>query len=294
MPARRATRRSLRIVILSDAANEADDAFAIAHALLTPSFDVRGIVAQHFGAEGSVERSLAEVREVVSLRGARTPVVPGAPGPLEGLEVEKGAGVDLILREARSTDERPLFLLCMGPLTDLALALRSCPGLVTRATAVWVGGGRYPAGNHEANLARDLAAAREVLASRLPFWQVPSEAYKTLAVPMSQLAERVAPAGALGAHLYQQLVSFRDANMPDKAWINPESWVLGDQAAVGVLLAEQKECYEERPAPRIGDDFSYLPPVDRQRTVRVYHRLNDRLVLDDFFSKLALFAWHER
>lgn len=294
MLAGRALRGSLRAVILSDAANEADDAFALAHALLTPSLDVRGIVAQHFGAAGSVERSLAEAREVVSLCGAGTPVVPGASGPLETLDAEKGAGVDLILREARSADERPLFLLCMGPLTDLALALRVCPELATRATAVWVGGGRYPAGSHEANLARDLVAAREVFSSLLPLWQVPSEAYKTLAVPMAQLAERVAPAGALGAHLYQQLVSFRDANMPTRAWINPESWVLGDQAAVGVLLAEQKECYEERPAPRIGDDCSYLPPADGQRTVRVYHRLNDRLVLDDLFSKLSLFARHER
>ncbi len=49
--------KRIRVIVLSDAKNEADDAFAIVHALLTPSFDVRGIIAGHFGVPGSVEGS---------------------------------------------------------------------------------------------------------------------------------------------------------------------------------------------------------------------------------------------
>lgn len=282
--------KSVRVVILSDAANEADDAFAIAHALLTPSFCVRGIVAQHFGEPGSAPRSLEVARRVACLSGAQgVPVVVGSDGPL-GAGAPEGDGAGLVVREAMSDDARPLYLLCMGPLTDVALALRARPEAAGRMVVVWVGGGRYPAGSHEANLARDLAAAREVLASGVALWQVPSEAYKTLAVPMSQLRECVSDAGPLGAYLYRQLRDFRDQNIGVRAWICPESWVLGDQAAVGALLAEQKECYEVRPAPGLADDCSYLRPPWPDRMIRVYHRINDRLVLDDLFSKLALFA----
>ena len=50
--------KRIRVIVLSDAKNEADDAFAIVHALLTPSFDVRGIIAGHFGVPVSVEASM--------------------------------------------------------------------------------------------------------------------------------------------------------------------------------------------------------------------------------------------
>lgn len=281
-----------RVVILSDAANEADDQFAIAHALLTPSLDVRGVIAQHFGREGSARLSYEEVVRVVRLaRREDVPVALGAPREL-GSCVSEGLsspGADLLVGEALA-DERPLYALCMGPLTDVALALRACPAMAGRMTVVWVGGGRYPAGGHEANLARDLLAAREVLASDVALWQIPSEAYKGLVVPISQLYVDVRPCGELGHYLYRELVEFRDRNLGRASWVRPESWVLGDQAAVGVLLADMKGCYEEMGAPSLGDDLRYGPPPRGDRRIRVYHRLNDRLIIDDLLAKLRIHA----
>ncbi len=37
--------KQIRVVISSDVSNEADDPFAIVHQLLTPIFDVRGVIA---------------------------------------------------------------------------------------------------------------------------------------------------------------------------------------------------------------------------------------------------------
>ena len=58
--------KQIRVIISSDVKNEADDAFAIAHQLLTPSFDVRGIIAAHFeskapGTETTMEQSYQEL-----------------------------------------------------------------------------------------------------------------------------------------------------------------------------------------------------------------------------------------
>ena len=47
----RPTRR--RVIIDTDAKNEADDQYAIVHALLSPTLDVRGLVPAHFGTERS-------------------------------------------------------------------------------------------------------------------------------------------------------------------------------------------------------------------------------------------------
>jgi inosine-uridine nucleoside N-ribohydrolase len=41
--------RKRRVIIDTDAKNEADDQFAIVHGLLSPTLDVRGLIAAHFG-----------------------------------------------------------------------------------------------------------------------------------------------------------------------------------------------------------------------------------------------------
>jgi hypothetical protein len=62
------TRR--RIIVNTDAKNEADDQFAIVHALLSPSLDVRGLIAAHYGTSRS-DRSMKESREEIDLPGHR-------------------------------------------------------------------------------------------------------------------------------------------------------------------------------------------------------------------------------
>ena len=50
----------IRLLVYTDAKNEADDQYAIMHHLLTPLFDICGIVATHFEQKaGSTGRSRA-------------------------------------------------------------------------------------------------------------------------------------------------------------------------------------------------------------------------------------------
>jgi hypothetical protein len=55
--------RRTRVIIDTDAKNEADDQFAIVHALLTTSFELHGIIPAHFGMRGgdSLQASHDEV-----------------------------------------------------------------------------------------------------------------------------------------------------------------------------------------------------------------------------------------
>ena len=57
--------KKLRVIIDTDAACEADDPFAIAQALMSPKLMVKGILAEHFAAEGSVQRSYDEVLTIL-------------------------------------------------------------------------------------------------------------------------------------------------------------------------------------------------------------------------------------
>ena len=40
--------KKVRVIVHTDCKNEADDQFAVAHHLMTPRFDVKGLVAGHF------------------------------------------------------------------------------------------------------------------------------------------------------------------------------------------------------------------------------------------------------
>ena len=56
--------KMIRVIIDTDAKNEADDQYAIVHTLLSPRFANRGIVAAHFGdkkSKTSMEDSFREI-----------------------------------------------------------------------------------------------------------------------------------------------------------------------------------------------------------------------------------------
>src|SRR3954454_153258 len=99
------TRR--RIVIDTDAKNEADDQFAVVHALLSPTLDVRGLIPAHFGTRRS-NRSMEEARAEIDLLlklmalGDGVPVANGAATPLpDATTPQDSPGARLIIEESK-------------------------------------------------------------------------------------------------------------------------------------------------------------------------------------------------
>ena len=289
----------IRIIICSDAKNEADDQYALVHAMLTNKFIIKGLVAGHFRDHWTNHLSYAEMVKLAKLTNTygEYPIVLGADQKLMNIkEYEVSAGTRLIIEEALKEDSLPLYVLNIGALTDLAVALLEEPKITSKMTAIWVGGGRYPKGSKECNLGNDLIAANYVFASELPLWQIPSNVYKTTLVSLAQLKLRVAPMGKLGNYLYEQLITFMKTNAKEKSWINPECWVMGDSGAIGVLLEEQKSYYQEIIAPIFDEEHHYIYN-QKNRKIRVYQQLNNYFVIEDMLSKIELFAsegkrWH--
>jgi len=199
-------------------------------------------------------------------------------------------GARLIIKEAMAEDSRPLYVTFMGALTDLASAFLIEPRIASRLTAIWIGGGAYPAGAAEFNLGNDINAANVIMKSDINLWQVPKNVYEMIPVSIAELALRVRPHGAIGRYLFDQLIvhSFEDA--PRKsAFRTGESWVLGDTPAVGLILFEHRFEFDWIPAPEIGQDMRFTH-TGHNRAIRVYRRYDARFMLEDFYSKLELFA----
>lgn len=283
--------RKTRVIVNTDAKNEADDQFAIVHALLTPSFELHGIIPAHFGTDKtkeSLKASHDEVMLLLRLMGLEgsVRVADGAPHamPDEKTPVDS-PGARLIIEEAMKDDPRPLNVAFYGPLTDMASALLLEPRIAERnVRVVWIGGGPWPTGGREYNLSNDIHAANVVMKSKLEVWQIPSTVYRRMPVSYAELVEKVYPCGAIGRYLVEQLIEYNA-----KAGTALEHRSLGDSPAVGVLIYPECGAWEWRPAPEF-DSLMHYVHTGRNRPIRVYRDIDSRFILEDMFAKLAQFA----
>lgn len=281
-----------RVIVNTDAKNEVDDQYAIVHALLTPSFELHGIIPAHFGTwrtKESLKESREEVNKLLQLMGweDKVRVQDGAPHALldEHTPVPS-PGVQLIIEETLKDDPRPLHVAFYGPLTDMASALLLEPRIQERnLRAVWIGGGPWPQGGTEFNLSNDIQAANVVFRSRLELWQIPSPVYRLMPVSYAELMEKVYPHGELGRYLVEQLVEWNSKYVEGPI----EYRSLGDSPAVGVIMYPECGRWEWRPAPEFDQQMHYHH-TGRNRPIRVYNSVDARFIHEDFFAKLAQFA----
>lgn len=286
----------VRVITNTDAKNEADDQFAVVQAILSPKFENVGFIAAHFGTaqcSDSMERSYRELETIfekmnLSSRGL---LYRGAPHALPDKTTPVDSeGAQLIIREAMNNDPRPLYVIFLGPLTDLASAYLMEPRIAGRLRAIWIGGGCYPNGGPEYNLCNDIMAAQVVFSSNIELWQVPQNVYQMMKVSMAELECRVRPCGKIGAYLCDQLEAHSHEPGPRASVTRSgETWVLGDNPAVGLILDEHRFDYDWVQAPQITMDSQYNH-TGIYRPIRVYRRIDSRLILEDLYAKLALFA----
>lgn len=292
--------KKIRVIINTDCKNEADDQFALAHHLMTPKFEIRGIIAAHFEAnhtfykEGeTMQASYDEVVKIIQLMKLEKSfghlVYQGATRAMkDDCTPVYSKGAQIIIEEAMKDEEMPLFVVFQGCLTDLASAILIEPRICSKMTAVWIGGGAYPSGGFEFNLLQDIAAANVVFSSEMPLWQIPENVYKQMEVTLAELQYRVSDCGKIGEYLFQQMVDFNNKMHFFKEWPHGESWGLGDQGTVTVLLEENNRGnYDWIPAPRFSKEMYYIHKQNN-RSIRVYHTLDARFTLEDFYAKLAI------
>lgn len=278
--------KRIRVIISSDMANEADDHAAVAEALLSPSFEIEAILASHFGRPGSREESRIEICRLLGLFGLGDKVV------FDGADTAFSHRTDRlsspasrrIVSVALRDDGRRLFILALGPLTDVAAAISDEPAVAGRATLVWIGGEGYPDGGWEYNLANDPVAANIVFSSGIEIWQIPRWTYAMMAVGIAELYARLSGRDPVSSFILERVLAWN--MLPSGAYRSGEAWTFGDSPAVGVLLYPHPYDWRLWPVPEVDGELRYRQ-TEGKGTVRVLERIDSRLVLEDLFSKLS-------
>jgi purine nucleosidase len=210
-----------------------DDAVAILLALSSPEdFDVLGIVAVagnvtlaqnarnalkvvelsgrkdiavYAGCERPIRRTLVTAEHVHGETGLDGPDLP-APK----LKLEEQHGVDFIIDTLLTHEEKTVTLACLGPLTNIAMAMIKEPRIIPRIQEiVLMGGGYFEMGNitpaAEFNIYVDPDAADAVFRSGVPISMLPLDVSHMMRSTKPRLEAIRALGNRAGVAVYEML-----------------------------------------------------------------------------------------
>lgn len=301
----------MRVIIDNDLGGDPDGLFQLAHHLMSPSVEIRGIIASHlyeqgFGGPGTSEYAKEQAMKVINILGLENSVNVYLDKSRSMVDVTKpidSEAVQVIIKEAMRTDtDLPLYVVCGGGLTNIASAYLLEPEIAEKLTLVWIGGPEYtdiaipPPGytTLEYNLGIDIKAAQVIFNdSDINIWQVPRNVYRQPIMSDAELLIKVKGKGKLGNHLFNVM---KEAYTKLDKWNIPmgEVYIYGDNPLV--LLTALQSSFEPDPssssyvikqAPIINEEGLYKVNL-KGRNIRVYQQLDNRLLFDDFFTKLVL------
>lgn len=282
-----ADNKKIRVIIDTDAACEADDQYAIAHALMTQKFIIKGICAEHYKAPDSEQLSYDEIKRVLKfMKREEIPVYHGACEPIaDTANLPSSEAADLIINEAMTESKYPLFVFCQGAVTNVACALLKKPDIAKHMTVISIIGGEYPDGGSEYNLQNDFHAANVLFSSGVELWQVPINSYSRMKVSYAELQEKVRHCGEIGRYLFDEMQEY--GNSEKAGWTMGESWSLGDSPCVGLAMDFCIGRFEYLNSPVADENGKYIG--FNENKIRVYQDVDSRFILEDFFAKLNFF-----
>ncbi len=171
------------VVLDTDAYNEIDDQFAIAYLLKSEEkLNTLALYAAPFynnnseGPADGMEKSYDEILKLLKLVNVERPVFKGADRylPDEKTPVASAAALDLAQKARRYSPENPLYVVAIGAITNVASAILLEPAVAENTVVVWLGGHAiHYHDTAEFNMKQDIAAARVVMGSGVPFVQLP-------------------------------------------------------------------------------------------------------------------------
>ncbi|MGJ5641289.1 nucleoside hydrolase [Formosa sp. S-31] len=300
-----------RVIIDNDFGGDPDGLFQLAHHILSPAVEIKGIIGSiqysngFYGYPGNAEYSTERAKALLAVMGFhdKLSVYQGADTALKDtLTPIKTEAAKLIIKEALRTDtDKPLYVVCGAGLTNIASAVLMKPEIGDKITLIWIGGTEYeglswpPPGaskQWEYNTGIDVKACQVIFnQSSIPIWQVPRNAYRQALISYAELFHKVGKNNPTGKFLMESLEDL----MKRANGALGEAYVLGDSPLV-LLTALQSSwevdpssCkYELRSAPKI-TDAGVFKETQNRRTIRVYYDLDIRLMFEDFFTKLHTF-----
>lgn len=288
------------VVLDTDAFNEIDDQFAICYLLRSRDrLNLKGICAAPFFNPNSsspadgMEKSYEEIFKLLELSGdedVKSMVYRGSTDylPNEQTPVESEAA-DFMAKLANDySPENPLYIVAIGAITNVASAYLKNPEAMKENTViVWLGGHadhiHYPA--KEFNMVQDIAAARILLASGVPFVMLPcAGVVDCFTTSRYELEHWLKGKNPLCDYLVQNAINAAEKRNAGRPWTR----VIWDVTAVAWLLNDDKRfMFDELRHAIIPEYDRHYAHCGSNHLFKYVYKIHRDNLFEDLFKKLA-------
>ncbi len=288
-------RGTVDVVLDTDAYNEIDDQFAIAYLFgCKEKLNLRAIYAAPFinkrvatYGEG-MEKSYEEILKLLSLAGEDYPVYRGSTDylPDEGTPTPSDAARHLAHLADEYSPERPLYVVAIGAITNVASAILLNPRMVENTVVVWLGGhARHWENALEFNLREDIAAARVVMGSGVPLVQLPCKGVvSAFSVSGPELSHWFVGKGELADYLARNAIAEAESYAAGRAWTR----VIWDVTAVAWLMDENELLMRSRLLPTLLPSYEgQYEPKENAPLMRYVYDIRRDALLNDMIARIV-------
>ena len=281
--------QKVNVILDTDIYNECDDQFALSYLLKSQDkFNIEAITVapyhhdNNLSIEEGTEKSYHEIIKICNwLKFDWTDkVFKGSTDYIINGYQEENDAVNKIIEIANKNDKT--YILAIGAITNVALALKKEPKLIDKMEVVWLGGHSFlKKDNKEFNFRQDIQAVRTVFESKVKLTIIPCKnVASNLRMSIYEIEHFLKGKSELCDYLCQRFHK-------DGVHGNQERRVIWDISVIAYMINKKWFETEEVSCPNINDDTSY-ERTENNHKITVVNDLNVDKIYTDLFEKLGV------
>lgn len=285
------------VILDTDAFNEIDDQFAIAYMIKSSEkLNIKGICAAPFFNSNSdspkdgMEKSYDEIKKLLNLMDKGDiiqNVFKGSDRYLtdEKTPVESDAARFIADLASEYSADRPLYIVSIGAITNVASAILMNPEIVDKTVVVWLGGHSLEYyDTKEFNMMQDVAAARVIFGCGVPLVQLPCMGVvDVFRMSKSELEYWLKGNNKLADYLAENTISAAEKYASGKPW----SRVIWDVTAVAWLLNDNDRFMQSRIIKKHMPNYDYKYDIESDDGfMRYVYSIKRDALMEDLINKL--------
>jgi purine nucleosidase len=247
------------IILDTDIGSDVDDALALAMLLGSDSIDFLGITTVY----GDTKLRAQIAAHLCHLANRSIQVFAGLEKPLSGREVwvsgsdgkafsnldqyapENKSAVDFLLEKVNQNPGQ-IEVIAIGPLSNIASAIKQSESFATNVKRLWIMGGDFTKDKVEHNFKCDVAAAKIVLESNISITILDLPSSQKTIIKRDEI-EKIKSSGKLGPTLHTEILNWIQPREQD--WTTPH-----DPIAVLAMLAPEFFDFSENGSVKVDEN----------------------------------------
>ena len=282
-------KEKVNVILDTDTDTECDDHFALAYLLKNQDkFNIEAItIAPHSHDDvgetiaEATDKSYNEILKICNWLNFETKniVFKGSTDYICNGYNENNEAINKIIEIAKKNEKT--YILAIGPITNIALAIKKSPEIIEKLEIIWVGGNSFLShDNIECNFRHDVQAVREVFESKVKLTVIPCRnVTSNLTTSIYELEHFLKGKSELCDYLCQRFYN-------DTYHGTQERRVIWDISVIAYMINKIWFETEEVSCPIIREDTSYEFTNNRHKITFVNY-LDPNKIYNDFFKKLV-------